>query len=175
MRLHEWVFPLAAWRAPHGLEGGEVNESTAVVEERSPNIGATVMGRNMFGGGRAWARRAVERLVGRQPALPPPGFRAHAPRARAAHVRGRHDLHVRHRRDRGGARAGARGGGRKGRVARRRREAARQYLAAGLVDEMEISLVPIFLGGGERLFEGSGRGSRVRHTPDGDRAGRDAT
>ena len=28
MRLHEWVFPLAAWRSMHGLEGGEVNEST---------------------------------------------------------------------------------------------------------------------------------------------------
>ena len=35
-RLHEWAFPLAVWRDPHGLEGGEVNESTAVVEERSP-------------------------------------------------------------------------------------------------------------------------------------------
>ena len=49
MRLHEWVFPLAAWRAPHGLPGGDVNESTAVVEESIANIGATVMGRNMFG------------------------------------------------------------------------------------------------------------------------------
>ena len=50
MRLHEWVFALAAWRATHGLEGGEVNESTPVVEESLANIGATVMGRNMFGG-----------------------------------------------------------------------------------------------------------------------------
>ena len=50
MRLHEWVFPLAAWRAPHGLEGGEVNESTAVIEESLASIGATIMGRNMFGG-----------------------------------------------------------------------------------------------------------------------------
>jgi hypothetical protein len=49
-RLHEWVFPLAAWRAMHGLEGGEVNESNRVVEESLANIGATIMGRNMFGG-----------------------------------------------------------------------------------------------------------------------------
>jgi hypothetical protein len=49
-RLHEWVVPLAVWRAPHGLEGGEVNESTRVVEESMANIGATIMGRNMFGG-----------------------------------------------------------------------------------------------------------------------------
>jgi dihydrofolate reductase len=50
MRLHQWAFPLAVWRAPHGLPGGDVNESSRVVEESLANIGATVMGRNMFGG-----------------------------------------------------------------------------------------------------------------------------
>src|SRR5688572_10665837 len=50
MRLHEWVFPLRAWREPQGMEGGEENESSAVVEESLVNIGATIMGRNMFGG-----------------------------------------------------------------------------------------------------------------------------
>ena len=50
MRLHEWVFPLTTWRASQGLEGGEVNTSSPVVEESTANIGATVMGRNMFGG-----------------------------------------------------------------------------------------------------------------------------
>ena len=50
MRLHEWVFPLAAFRELHGLEGGEVNESTPVMAEAFANVGATVMGRNMFGG-----------------------------------------------------------------------------------------------------------------------------
>jgi dihydrofolate reductase len=48
--LHRWVFPLAAWRAPHGLEGGEINESTPIMEEALANVGATIMGRNMFGG-----------------------------------------------------------------------------------------------------------------------------
>ena len=33
MRLHEWVFPLRAWRAMQGMPGGEVNESNRVVEE----------------------------------------------------------------------------------------------------------------------------------------------
>ena len=51
MQLHEWAFKLAVWREPHGQEGGETNESTAVVEETLENIGATVMGRKMFGGG----------------------------------------------------------------------------------------------------------------------------
>lgn len=49
-RLHEWAFQLAVFRALLGLEGGEVNESNPVVEESLANIGATVMGRNMFGG-----------------------------------------------------------------------------------------------------------------------------
>ena len=49
-RLHEWAFELAVFRKHLGMEGGEVNESTAVVEESLANIGATVMGRNMFGG-----------------------------------------------------------------------------------------------------------------------------
>src|SRR6202051_1040791 len=50
MRLHEWAFALAIFRDQHEMEGGKVNESTAVVEESQANIGATVMGRNMFGG-----------------------------------------------------------------------------------------------------------------------------
>ena len=33
MQLHEWIFKLAAWREPHGREGGEVNASTPLVEE----------------------------------------------------------------------------------------------------------------------------------------------
>ena len=49
-RLHEWVVPLAAWRTAHGKKGGEVSPSSAVVEESLVNVGATIMGRNMFGG-----------------------------------------------------------------------------------------------------------------------------
>ena len=51
MDLHQWVFKLEAWRRQQGLEGGEVNASTAVVQEAQAGVGATVMGRNMFGGG----------------------------------------------------------------------------------------------------------------------------
>jgi len=50
MRLHDWAFALAIVRTQFGLDGGEVNDSTPVVEESLANIGATVMGRNLFGG-----------------------------------------------------------------------------------------------------------------------------
>jgi len=49
MGLHEWFFPLKAFRKMHGEHGGEVNASSGVVEERRANTGATIMGRNMFG------------------------------------------------------------------------------------------------------------------------------
>ena len=49
--LHEWVIELAAWREPHGRAGGEVNASSEVVEKAQANVGAVIMGRNMFGGG----------------------------------------------------------------------------------------------------------------------------
>ena len=51
MDLHSWMFELEVWRKLEGQEGGVVNASTPVVEELQSNVGATVMGRNMFGGG----------------------------------------------------------------------------------------------------------------------------
>lgn len=55
-RLHSWMVSLAAWRQSHGHQGGEVNESARIVEESLQNVGAGVMGRNMFGpaGGGDW-------------------------------------------------------------------------------------------------------------------------
>ena len=49
-QLHDWVVPLEAWRKPHGMTGGEINASSTVLEEIQGHIGATIMGRNMFGG-----------------------------------------------------------------------------------------------------------------------------
>lgn len=44
-RLHEWAYPLRAFREMHGQQGGEVNESNAIIEEAFEDIGATIMGR----------------------------------------------------------------------------------------------------------------------------------
>jgi hypothetical protein len=53
--LHEWVVGLKSWREAHGLEGGETGPDSAVLEESTRNVGATVMGRRMFSGGEgAW-------------------------------------------------------------------------------------------------------------------------
>jgi dihydrofolate reductase len=155
-RLPEWVFSLAAWRAMHGLEGGEVNESTRVVEESMANIGATIMGRNMFGGHPGpWNSRAPwNGWWGDDPPFHHPVFvLTQYPRERLTLKGGNSFTFVtdgiesaleQARRAAGGKDVSLAGGA----------HVAQQYLSAGLVDEMDISLVPILLGAGERLFEG---------------------
>jgi dihydrofolate reductase len=158
MRLHEWVFPLLAWRSRHGLDGGEDNESTRVIEESLENIGATVMGRNMFGGhpGPWDADRPWNGWWGANPPFHHPVFvLTHHARAPLALEGGTtftfvHDgieaALAQARRAAGGKDVSLPGGA----------SVARQYLAAGLVDVMEIHLVPLLLGSGERLFDGLG-------------------
>ena len=122
MRLHEWAFATDTWNEQHGLEGGERTADSRSPRRSMQGIGAYIMGRNMFGAGRGDVGRVLDRLVGRGPAVPHAGLRAHPPRARAARDGGRHDVPLRHRRDRVGARAGARGGRRPRRLDRGRRE-----------------------------------------------------
>jgi dihydrofolate reductase len=155
-QLHEWAFPLAAWRAPHGLEGGEVNESTRVVEESLANIGATIMGRNMFGGhpGPWDAAEPWNGWWGVDPPFHHPVFvLTHHARPPLALEGGTIFTFVTD-----GIAAAlelARGAARGQDVALAGgANTAQQYLGAGLVDEMEIHLVPMLLGAGERLFEG---------------------
>jgi dihydrofolate reductase len=159
MALHDWVFPLAVWREPHGLEGGIANESTPVIAERLENIGATVMGRNMFGGGPGpWGDEPWNGWWGDDPPFHHPVFvLTHHAREPLACEGGTTFTFVGDGLESAleQARSAAEGndvalaGG---------AEAVREYLAADLVDVMEISLVPIFLGDGERLFDGLGPG-----------------
>jgi dihydrofolate reductase len=157
-RLHEWVVPLAAWREAHGLPGGEVNESARVVEESQANIGATIMGRNMFGGhpGPWNSERPWTGWWGKNPPFHHPVF------VLTHHAREPLELE-------GGTTFTFVTGGIEAALEQARRaadgkdvalaggaSAAQQYLAAGRVDEMEINLVPTLLGSGERLFEGLG-------------------
>jgi dihydrofolate reductase len=156
MRLHEWVFPLRAWREMHGMQGGEVNESSRVVEESMANIGATIMGRNMFGGhpGPWDARKPWNGWWGDNPPFHHPVFvlthHARAPLELQAGTTftfvadGIESALEKARRAAGGKDVSLAGGA----------KAAQQYLRAGLVDEMQINLVPVLLGRGERLFEG---------------------
>ena len=158
MQLHEWVFVLAAWRAPHGMSGGETNESTPVVEQAFDNIGATIMGRNMFGGHPGpW--NPVQPWNGWWGSNPPfhhPVFvLTHYPRAPLVCDGGTTFTFTADPIERVLARAREAASGKDVALAGGA-QVAREYLAAGLVDEMLISLAPVLLGGGERLFDGLG-------------------
>ena len=158
MRLHEWAFALAAFRGPHGLEGGEVDKSTKVIEESLANIGATVMGRNMFGGHPGpWSDAKPWNGWWRDnPPFHHPVFvLTHYPREPLELEGGTTFTFVTTGIEAALEQALQAAGGKGVSLAGGAR-AAQQYLAAGLVDEMEISLVPTLLGSGERLFEGLG-------------------
>ena len=160
MRLHEWAFELHAWRAQHGLEAGEVNPSEQVIEERLADVGATIMGRNMFGGHPGpWGDDPWPGWWGDDPPFHHPVFvLTHHPREPLACEGGTTFTFVTDGIESALEQARAAAAG-KGVSLAGGASACRQYLAAGLVDEMEINLVPIFLGDGERLFEGLGTGN----------------
>lgn len=156
--LHQWVIPLAAWRRPHGLEGGEENPSNAVIEEAQSNTGAHVMGRNMFGGGPGpWSEGDPWKgWWGDDPPFHTPVFViTHHPREPLQMQGGTTFYFVtdgiesalQRAKDAAGERDVLISGG---------AEVIQQYLAAGLVDEFELHIVPLLLGDGERLLENVG-------------------
>ncbi len=156
-RLHDWVVPLAAWRQAHGMQGGEVNESTRIVEESRANIGAAVMGRNMFGpiGGGAWADGWTGWWGDNPPFHYPVFIVTHHPRD-PVEMQGGTTFHFvtdgiesaleQAKKAAGGKDVMLLGGG----------QIVQQYLAAGLLDELELHVVPVLLGDGARIFDNLG-------------------
>jgi dihydrofolate reductase len=160
-QLHEWVVPLAAWREPHGMDGGEVNASTRVIEE-SNQAAATIMGRNMFGGGPGpWGDEPWDGWWGDDPPFHHPVFvLTHHPREPLVKEGGTTFTFVTdgiestlaQAREAAGDRDVSLAGG---------ADVARQYLAAGLLDEVFLHVVPVLLHDGARLLHGL-RGSGIR-------------
>jgi dihydrofolate reductase len=154
--LHDWLVPLRAWREPHGLEGGEVNESTPVAEESMANVGAEIMGRGKFGGGPGpWGDDPWPGWWGDDPPFRKPVFvlthHAREPLTLSdttfTFVTEGVESALEQAREAAGGKDVFIGGG---------AAVINQYLAAGLVDELELHIVPLVLGGGARLFEGLG-------------------
>jgi dihydrofolate reductase len=156
MRLHEWVFATHSWRAQHGLTGGEHNADAEVVEEVVDGVGAYIMGRRMFGGGhgpwdetwRGWwgkdppyhvpvfvlthhEREPLEMDGGTTFTFVTDGIDSALEQARTA--AGGYDISIA-----GGA------------------SVVQQCLGAGELDELYLHIVPVILGGGERLLQNVG-------------------
>jgi dihydrofolate reductase len=157
-RLHEWAFGLAAWRAPHGMAGGEANESSQIMEETIANVGAGVMGRNMFGppDGGPWGDEGWNGWWGDDPPYHNDVYvLTHHAREPVAMEGGTTFHFVTDGIERALERAKTSADGRDVRLWGGA-DVINQYLAAGLLDELELHIVPVLLGGGARLFEGLG-------------------
>jgi dihydrofolate reductase len=153
-RLHEWIFETRTGHEMMGAEGGQTGIDDDYIAQGFAGIGATIMGRNMFGPVRGpWADDTWRGWWGGNPPFHHPVFvLTHHPRPSIEMDGGTVFTFV----DDGiesalekafDAAAGADvrlGGG---------ASTVRQYLRARLVDEIHIPLVPILLGSGERLFE----------------------
>ena len=153
-RLHEWALGAAAWRQAHGRAGGERNADSDVIAEGLAATGAVVMGRRMFSGGEGpwehdrnaggwWgdeppfrvpvfvlthhAREPLEFENGTTFTFVTDGIEAALDQARAAAAE--RDVHIA-----GGA------------------EAVQEALRVGAVDEIQVHVAPVLLGGGTRLF-----------------------
>jgi dihydrofolate reductase len=152
--LHQWLVGLKAFREQHGEQGGEVNASTPIAEGWFEDIGATVMGRNMFGGGPGpWGENPWNGWWGDDPPYHHPVY------VLTHHARDPLEME-------GGTTFFFVTDGIEAALEKAKQAAAgndvslggganvvQQYLAAGLIDEMEISVVPILLGAGARLFD----------------------
>jgi dihydrofolate reductase len=157
-QLHQWLLPLKAFRETHGgEEGGEVNASTPIADEILGGVGATIMGRNMFGGGPGpWGEKPWNGFWGSEPPYHHPVFvLTRHPRA-PLELDGGTTFHfvtdgiqsaLEQAKEAAAGRDVSLGGG---------ANVVQQYLSAGLLDEMVISVVPVLLGGGARMFDNLG-------------------
>jgi dihydrofolate reductase len=156
--LHDWVVPLAAWRQYQGMEGGEENESTRILEESTQNVGASVMGRNMFGppGGGAWGDEQWTGWWGDDPPYHHSVFiLTHHPRD-PVEMEGGTTFHFVTDGIESALEQATEAGRGKDVKLWGGADVAGQYLAAGLLDELELHVVPLLLGDGAGLFDNLG-------------------
>ena len=156
-QLHEWVVPLRAFREGHGEEGGEVNASTPIAEEILGNVGATIMGRNMFGGGPGpWGDDPWEGWWGDNPPFHSSVFVLTYPARAPLEMQGGTTFYfvtdgIESALEQARAAAGDKdvsvGGGAK---------AVQQYGAAGGLDERGVSSGRVWGGSGARVFNNLG-------------------
>jgi dihydrofolate reductase len=156
MRLHDWVFATDAWRAQHGQEGGERNADSEVVEKASAGVGAHIMGRHMFGGWDGPWDEQWRGWWGEEPPFHAPVFvLTHHPREPLQMQGGTTFEFVTDGIEAALERARGAAGDDDVAIAGGASTIA-QFLAAGLLDQLQLHIVPILLGSGARLLDDAG-------------------
>jgi dihydrofolate reductase len=153
-QLHEWVFGLTSWREAHGLEGGTADADSEVVQETIDRTGATVMGRRMFSGGAGpWQDDPnADGWWGDEPPFRTPVFvLTHHARETVTKAGGTTFNFVSEGIDVALEQAQAAAGDKDVAIAGGA-SVIQQALKAGLLDELQIHVAPVLLGGGVRLF-----------------------
>ena len=156
-QLHHWAFKTAAWREPHGREGGSTGPDDEILRAQVERVGTEIMGRGKFGGGPGPWDESWQGWWGDEPPFGHPVFVVtHHPREPLTLSDTTFNFvtdGIESALEQAKAAAGGKdvliGGG---------ASVCNQYLAAGLVDEVLIHVSPLLLGGGARLFEGAGTG-----------------
>ena len=155
-KLHEWAYGLKTFREMHGQEGGEDNADSKRLAAALQNQGAVLMGRRMYSGGEGpWEDDPnADGWWGDNPPFHVPVFvLTHHPRETVekegntsfTFVTDGVESALAQAKDAAGDKDVGVGGG---------AQAIQQLLAAGLLDELELHVAPLLLGGGTRLFDG---------------------
>jgi dihydrofolate reductase len=155
MGLHEWVLPTRSFRQMHGGTGGSTGVDDDFAGRAFKNVGAWILGRNMFGPIRGpWPDEAWQGWWGDEPPYHVDVFvLTHHPRA-ALRMAGGTTFHF--------VTAGIHAALEQALAAAKGRDVQlgggvatlRQYLLAGLVDELHFAISPVLLGSGEHLLGG---------------------
>ena len=154
--LHEWALATESWNRQHGHAGGERNADSQVIDEVTQGVGAYVMGRGMFGGGDGPWDESWKGWWGDEPPFHTPVYVLTHHARESLPMEGGTTFHfVTDGVESALEQARAAAGGKDVSVAGGA-SAIQQSLATGLLDELYLHIVPILLGGGERLLENVG-------------------
>lgn len=154
-QLHEWIFKLDAWRKPHGKSDGETGEQNDLFQESVDRTGAVIMGRKMFSNGSGpWENDPkADGWWGDNPPFHVPVFiLTNHPREKVVKDGGTTFTFVTDGIQSALEQAKAAAGDKDVSIAGGA-NAIQQFISAGLLDELEIHMVPIILGGGTKLLD----------------------
>jgi dihydrofolate reductase len=153
--LMEWFFHTRLWRKMHGQNGGETGIDNEIAEQSFAGIGAWILGRNMFGPVRGpWPDESWKGWWGAEPPYHVPVFvLTHHARA-PLQMAGSTTFHF--------VTDGIHAALQQATVAADGRDVRigggaatiRQYLRAGLIDDLHLAVSPVLLGSGEPLLHG---------------------